>query len=64
MEAEGYTPDNPLKLKTATTVILGSPELTDVTEATAVMWADLGVELEFERLDFATFVNRLRLLTT
>ena len=60
LEAEGYTPDNPLKLKTATTVILGSPELTDVTEATAVMWADLGVELEFERLDFATFVNRLR----
>ena len=60
LEAEGYTLDNPLKIKTDSTVILGSPELHDVIEATAVMWADVGVELEIEKIDFAVWVDRLR----
>ena len=59
LEAEGYTQDNPLKLKTITTTILGSPELHDVTEATGVMWADVGVVLEIEKIDFGTFISRL-----
>ena len=60
LEAEGYTPDNPLKIKTISTTILGSPELHDVIEATGVMWAEVGVELEIEKLDFGSWLSRLR----
>ncbi len=60
LEAEGYTLDNPLKIKTISTTILGSPELHDVIEASAVMWADVGVELEIEKLDFGSWLSRLR----
>ncbi len=60
MAAEGYTLDNPLKLKSMTTTIPGSPELHDVTEASVVMWADVGVEVEIEKLEFGQWLERLR----
>jgi ABC-type transport system substrate-binding protein len=60
LAAEGYGPDNPLKIKTISTTILGSPELHDVIEATGVMWADVAIELEIEKLDFGSWLSRIR----
>ena len=60
LEEEGFGPDNPLKIKAITTVIPGTPELHDVTEVVGVMWADIGVELELERLDIGAYVARIR----
>ncbi len=60
LEAEGYTVDNPLKLKTISTTIPGSPELHDVIEASAVMWADVGIEVEIEKLELGSWASRFR----
>ena len=57
---EGYGPDNPLEIKSATTAIPGSPELHDVTEATQIMFADVNVNMTIEKLDFAVWLDRLR----
>jgi ABC-type transport system substrate-binding protein len=57
---EGYGPDNPLKIKSATTAIPGSPELHDVTEAIQIMFADVNVEMSIEKLDFGEWLNWLR----
>ena len=57
---EGYGPDNPLKIKSVTTVIPGSPELHDVTEAVQVMYADVNVEMSINRVDFAEWANQAR----
>ncbi len=60
LAAEGYGPDNPLNLKFISTTIPGSPELHDVIEATQIMYADVDVNLEIERLDFGTWLSRGR----
>ena len=60
LEAEGYTQDNPLQLKSITTFIPGSPELHDVTEAIGTMWAEVGVELAIERLEIGSWASRMR----
>jgi ABC-type transport system substrate-binding protein len=60
LAAEGFGPDNPLKLKSITTTILGSPELHDVTEAMQIMFADVGVEMTIERVDFGQWLARGR----
>ncbi len=60
LESEGYTPDNPLKIKTVSTTVPGSPELHDVIEAAGVMWADVGVELEIEKVERGQWLARLR----
>ena len=57
---EGFGPDNPIKIKSITTVIPGTPELHDVTEAVGVMWAEVGVELEITRLEVGGYVSRIR----
>ena len=41
-------------------MIPGSPELHDVTEAAGAMFAEVGVELEIERLELGSFVSRFR----
>jgi ABC-type transport system substrate-binding protein len=60
LEAEGYTQDDPLKLKAITSVIPGTPELHDVLEAAAVMWAGVGVNVEIERVDLGQLISRIR----
>ena len=60
LAAEGYGPDNPLLFKFISTVIPGSPELVDVVEATQIMFADVGVEVEIEKMDVAQYVARFR----
>ena len=60
LAAEGYDEDNPLKLKFISTTIPGSPELHDVIEATQIMYADVNVQLEIERLDFGSWLQRGR----
>ena len=60
LAAEGYGPDNPLNLKFISTTIPGSPELHDVIEATQIMYADVNVNLEIERLDFGSWLQRGR----
>ena len=60
LAAEGYGPDNHLKLKFISTTIPGSPELHDVIEATQIMYADINVDLEIEKLDFGTWLQRGR----
>ena len=60
LEAEGYTPDNPLKIKTVSTTVPGSPELHDLIEAAGVMWADVGVELEIEKVERGQWLERIR----
>ena len=60
LAAEGYGPDNHLKLKFISTTIPGSPELHDVIEATQIMYADVNVDLEIEKLDFGTWLQRGR----
>ena len=57
---EGYGPDNPLKIKSITTVIPGSPELHDVTEAIQIMFADVNVEMSLRKVDFGEWLNQLR----
>ena len=57
---EGFGPDNPIKIKAITTVIPGTPELHDVTEAVGIMFADVGVELEITRLEVGGYVSRIR----
>jgi ABC-type transport system substrate-binding protein len=59
LAAEGYGPDNPLKLNFISTTIPGSPELHDVIEATQIMFADVGVEVTIEKLDFGQWLDRL-----
>ena len=60
LAAEGYDENNPLKLKVISTTIPGSPELHDVIEATQIMYADVNVNLEIEKLDFGTWLQRGR----
>ena len=60
LAAEGYGPDNPLNLKFISTTIPGSPELHDVIEAIQIMYADVDVSLEIEKLDFGTWLQRGR----
>ena len=60
MEAEGYTSDNPLKITSISTVIPGTPELADVIEAAGIMWAEVGIELEIEKIDLGAFSARAR----
>ena len=60
LAAEGYDENNPLKLKVISTTIPGSPELHDVIEATQIMYADVNVNLEIEKLDFGTWLSRGR----
>ena len=60
MAGEGYGPDNPLRLNFISTTIVGSPELHDVIEATQIMFADVGVELTIEKIDFGQWLARLR----
>lgn len=60
LAAEGYDEDNPLNLKFISTTIPGSPELHDVIEATQIMYADVNVNLEIERLDFGSWLQRGR----
>jgi ABC-type transport system substrate-binding protein len=57
---EGYGPNNPLKIKSLTTVIPGSPELHDVTEAVQIMFADVDVEMTITKIDFGEWLNQLR----
>ena len=57
---EGFGPDNPLKIKVITTVIPGTPELHEVTEVVGVMWAEIGVELQIERIEVGGYVSRIR----
>ena len=57
---EGYGPDNPLKIKSLTTVIPGSPELHDLTEAVQIMFADVDVEMAITKLDFGEWLAQLR----
>ena len=57
---EGYGPDNPLKIKSATTVIPGSPELHDVTEAIQIMFAEVDVEMSITKIDFGEWLNQYR----
>ena len=57
---EGYGPDNPLKIKSVTTVIPGSPELHDVTEAVQIMYADVNVEMSITKVDFGEWLNQYR----
>ena len=60
LAAEGYDENNPLNLKFISTTIPGSPELHDVIEATQIMFADVNVNLEIEKLDFGTWLQRGR----
>ncbi len=60
LAAEGFGPDNPLKLNSITAVIPGTPELHDVMEAIGAMWAEIGVEVEIERLEVGRYVSRIR----
>jgi ABC-type transport system substrate-binding protein len=57
---EGYGPDNPLKIRSSTTVIPGSPELHDVTEAIQIMFAEVDVEMSITKIDFGEWLNQLR----
>ena len=57
---EGYGPDNPLKIKSVTTVIPGSPELHDVTEAIQIMLAEVDVDMTIIKVDFGEWLNQLR----
>ena len=57
---EGYGPDNPLKIKSVTTVIPGSPELHDVTEAVQIMYAEVNVEMSITKVDFGEWLNQYR----
>ena len=58
LEAEGYTVDDPLEIKAISAVIPGTPELADVIEAIGIMYAEVGIRLEIERIDIGQFSVR------
>ena len=60
LAAEGFGPDDPLELKFVSTTIPGSPELHDVIEASQIMFADVGVNVLIEKLDFGSWIARGR----
>jgi len=57
---EGYTADNPLKIRAITTVIPGSPELHDVTEAVQIMFAEVDIDMSMTKIDFGEWLAQLR----
>ena len=60
LAAEGYTADNPLKIKAIAAVVPGTPEQPEVLEAMGAMWAEIGVEMSMVRLDVGQWVARIR----